>query len=200
MRMRATPALTLKPLLGLVVVALVLATSARAESMAVPAQMQVPILMKVLAYDRQFDTKAGTALTIGIIYTASDPSSAKATDQISDTLYGFAGKTVRKVPVKYFQIEYTNVADLEAFVKAKGVNVFYLAPGNDKALPAILKLSQARGITTLTGVPDYVKRGVSVGVGLSQDKPQILINLTSARSEGSEFDANLLRIAIVVGK
>lgn len=189
-----------KPLLGRVVVILGLATSARAESMAVPAQMQVPILMKVLAYDRQFDAKTGSALTIGIIYTASDPSSSKATDQISDTLYGFAGKTVRKVPIKYYQIEYTTPAELDAFVRAKGVNVFYVAPGNDKALPAILKLSQSRGITTLTGVPDYVKRGVSVGVGLSQDKPQILINLTSARSEGSEFDANLLRIATVLGK
>lgn len=189
-----------KSLLGRVVVILGLATSARAESMAVPAQMQVPILMKVLAYDRQFDAKTGNALTIGIIYTASDPSSSKATDQISDTLYGFAGKTVRKVPIKYYQIEYTTPAELEAFVRAKGVNVFYVAPGNDKALPAILKLSQSRGITTLTGVPDYVKRGVSVGVGLSQDKPQILINLTSARSEGSEFDANLLRIAVVMGK
>ena len=132
---------------GLAAFALGLATSARAESMAVPAQMQVPILMKVLAYDRQFDAKAGAALTIGIIYTASDPSSAKSTDQISDTLYGFAGKTVRKVPIKYYQIEYTTPAELEAFVKAKGVNVFYVAPGNDKALPAILKLSQSRAIT-----------------------------------------------------
>jgi len=187
---------------ALVLLTLVAALSlpARADSMAVPADLRVPILMKVLAYDRQFDTKAAGALTIGIIYSPSDGSSSKATDQISDTLYKLAGKTVRKVPVKYFQIEYTTPAELEAFVKAKSVNVFYVAPGNDKSLPEILKLSQARGITTLTGVPEYVKRGVAVGVTMAQDKPQILINLPSARSEGSEFDANLLRIATVLGR
>lgn len=180
------------------VLAALLAGPALAESMPVPAGAQVPILMKVLTYDRQFDAKAAGTLVIGIIYSPADSVSAKATDQISDTLFGFAGKTVRKAAIKYFQIEYSGAADLEAFVKAKGVNVFYLAPGNDKVLPAILKVSQARGITTLTGVPEYVKRGVSVGVGMAQDKPQILINLPSARSEGSEFDANLLRIATVI--
>jgi len=39
---------------------------------------------------------------------------------------------------------------------------------------------------------------VAVGIGVRQDKPQILINLASARSEGSEFDASLLRIATVL--
>lgn len=182
----------------LLTIAAALARPAGAQGMAVEAGLQVPILMKVLAYDRQFDARAAGTLTIGILYAPSDSASSKATGQISDTLYGFAGKTVRKVPIKYFQVEYTSAAELEAFVKAKGINAFYVAPGLDKALPAILKLAQARGITTLTGVPDYVKRGVSVGVGMGADKPQIIINLASAKSEGSEFDANLLRIATVL--
>ncbi len=182
----------------LLAAAAALAGPAGAQGMAVEAGLQIPILMKVLAYDRQFDVRAAGTLTIGILYAPSDSASSKATGQISDTLYGFAGKTVRKVPIKYFQVEYTSAAELEAFVKAKGINAFYVAPGLDKALPAILKLAQARGITTLTGVPDYVKRGVSVGVGMGADKPQIIINLASAKSEGSEFDANLLRIATVL--
>ena len=53
-------------------------------------------------------------------------------------------------------------------------------------------------ITTVTGVPDYVRRGVAVGIGMAQNKPKVLINLPSSRSEGSDFDANLLRIATVL--
>jgi hypothetical protein len=45
-----------------------------------------------------------------------------------------------------------------------------------------------------------VRRGVAVGIGLDQDKPQILINLASARAQGSDFDASLLRIATVLGQ
>jgi hypothetical protein len=37
-----------------------------------------------------------------------------------------------------------------------------------------------------------------VGVGRSQERAQILINLTSSRAEGCEFDASLLRIATVL--
>jgi hypothetical protein len=51
----------------------------------------------------------------------------------------------------------------------------------------------------VTGVPDYVRRGVAVGIGVVQDKPQVLINLAAARAEGSDFDASLLRIATILG-
>ena len=85
-------------------------------------------------------------------------------------------------------------------MKEKGISALYLAPGSAKALPAVLKVSEDLDLTTLTGVPDYVRRGVAVGIGVEQDKPQILINLAAARAEGSDFDASLLRIATVLGQ
>jgi hypothetical protein len=39
---------------------------------------------------------------------------------------------------------------------------------------------------------------VSVGIGVADNRPQILINLASTKAEGSEFDASLLRIATVL--
>jgi hypothetical protein len=62
-----------------------------------------------------------------------------------------------------------------------------------------LKMSQTYAITSLTGVPEFVDRGVAIGIGVKPDKrPDILINLLSSRKEGSDFDASLLRIARVV--
>lgn len=171
---------------------------AHTQGMAIPAEMQMTLIFKILTYDRQFEAKAGTELVIGIVYDPSDPASRAATDEVVSTLYKFSGKTVKKLPIKYFTIEYTTPKDLEAFIKAKGINMLYLAPGVTKSLPDVLKISQARRITTATGVPDYVRKGVSVGIGERQDKPQILINLPSSKSEGSEFDASLLRIATVI--
>ncbi len=183
-----------------VVMALLFALSraAAAESMAFSAEIQVPLLLKILTYDRQLEAKAGTDLVIGIIHDPADRDSSKAADEIATTLYKFAGKTVKRLPIKYFLIEYTKPADLEAFVKAKGINMLYVTPGVSRALPDIIKLSQARHLTTTTGVPDYVRKGVAVGIGERQNKPQILINLPASKSEGSEFDASLLRIATVV--
>jgi len=177
-----------------------LALPATAEEMALSAENQLPLLLKVLTYDRNLEQKAGKELAIGIVHDPSDRDSAKATDEIATTLYKYGGKTVKKLPIKYFTIEYTSPPDLEKIVKSKGISVLYVAPGVAKNLPAIVKVSQANHLTSVTGVPDYVRKGVAVGIGVVQDRPQILINLASSKSEGSEFDASLLRIATVLGR
>jgi hypothetical protein len=168
--------------------------------MALAAEVQIPLLLKVLTYDRNFEHKAGRELAIGIVHDPADRDSAKATDEVGTTLFKFTSRTVKGLPLKYYTIEFTGLADLERFVKEKKISVLYLAPGNAKNLTALLKVSEDLDLTTLTGVPDYVRRGAMVGIGVNQDKPQILINLASARAGGSDFDASLLRIATVLGQ
>jgi hypothetical protein len=183
--------------LGLV--ALLRATGlAAAEPMPLTPDLQVPLILKILTYDRHFEAKAGRDLAIGIVYAPADPSSVKAANDISDTLFRFAGKTVKRLGIRYFLIEFTTPEKLEQSIAQRGISVLYLAPGNAKNLAAVTKVSQARGITTATGVPDYVRKGVSVGIGIADDRPQILINLPSTKAEGSEFDLSLLRIATVL--
>lgn len=169
-----------------------------AEEMPLRPELQVPLLLKILTYDRHFETKAGHELAIGIVYVPDDQGSIDASQQITDTLYRFRDKTVKGKAVRFFTFEYRNPEKLERSITERGVSVLYVAPGCSRFLDGILKVSQARGVTTATGVPDYVRRGVSVGIGLADDRPQILINQASARAEGSEFDASLLRIATVV--
>lgn len=171
---------------------------ARAQTAPVPVDLQVTLILKVLTYDLQLVQKAKSELTVGILYSAADPASVQAKDDVQKIFQQFADKTIRKLPIRYVVIENTTPAELQSRILANRVNVLYLTPGNGANLGQILQLSQSRGIVTTTGVPDYVQRGVAVGISLRQDKPQILINLASARSEGSEFDASLLRIATVV--
>lgn len=172
--------------------------AAAAEPMPLTPDLQVPLILKILTYDRHFEAKAGPELVIGIVYAPADPSSVKAANDVSDTLYRFAGKTVKRLPIRYFLVEFTTPENLERSIAQRSISVLYVAPGNARNLAGISKVSQARGVTTTTGVPDYVKRGVSVGIGVADERPQILINLPSTRSEGSEFDASLLRIATVL--
>ena len=169
-----------------------------AEEMALSPDLQGLILLKILTYDRNLESRAGAELVVGILYAPTDPQSVKGANEVSDTFYRFAGKTVKKLKVRYLLVEYTSPEALERSVATRGIDVLYLAPGNAQNLAGITKVSQARSITTTTGVPDYVRRGVCVGVGNAQDRAQILINLTSCRAEGCEFDASLLRISTVL--
>jgi hypothetical protein len=168
------------------------------EPMPFPADVQITLLLKILTYDRFFQVKAKSAVTIGIIYVASDPESVQAKDAILKTLEAVADRTIKNVPIKAVAVEYRDGPSLEKTVRT-GINVFYIAPGNAASLASVLKVSHTHGITTATGVPEYVQRGVAIGIGIKADKkPDILINLPSSRQEGSEFDASLLRIATVV--
>jgi hypothetical protein len=187
--------LFLVPLLGLGVL-----PPAGAEQMALPVGRQVQLLFKILNYDRNLEKKAGPVLGIGIIYVGTDRDSRNATDELESALFKVKDIPVNKqgLPFKVYDREYTSKADLERFVKEKLISVLYVAPGNARNLDDIVQLSRELGLTTATGVPEYVKRGVSVGMTLAQDAPQILINLQSTRAEGSEFTASLLRYATIV--
>jgi hypothetical protein len=166
-----------------------------AQTMPVEAERQVQILLKVLTYDRQFEAKAKDRLKVGIVYVDADPASVKAADEIGTTLKKYEDKTVRKVPITWVLIPYTTPAAVEQKIKAEGVSLLYIAPGNTKHLSELIRISQAHKLTSVTGVPEYVDKGVAVGVGFERDKPRIYINLASCKSEGSEFDASLLQIA-----
>ena len=177
-----------------------LLTSARAfagqDEMVVAADRQVPLLLKILTYDRHLE-RVGQHLMIGIVRSPTSAASAKACGEVQAILQSYLGKTVKQIPIDYQWADYAGPEKLLTWAKTKKINVFYVSPGNEKNLAAILKVGQENGISSMTGVPAYVERGVAVGIGERQAKPQILINLESSRREGSEFDASLLRAATI---
>jgi YfiR/HmsC-like len=168
------------------------------DAMAVSPDLQIPLLLKVLTYDRHFENRAATELNICIVYAPGNAASASAMTAISGVFRTFSDKTVKNLVIRHASVGFTNEVALARFAQLNKVNVFYIAPGNAQNLETLLRISGGQQIITTTGVPDYVERGVAVGIGVRQDKPQILINLASSKSAGIEFDASLLRIARVI--
>jgi hypothetical protein len=176
-----------------------MARAGGAEEVPVPASVQVPIFLKILTFDRNFEKRVRTQLTIGIVYVEEDPASRQARDELVKVLKSYDDKTIKGLPITYFLVPYTTEPSIMESAKSQGINVFYIAPGNAAHLAALLKISQKHRITTISGVPQYVEQGVAVGLDLNSDnKTRILINLKSSRMEGAAFDANLLRLVTVL--
>jgi hypothetical protein len=177
----------------------VLPLTVQAEEMPVPANIQVPLILKILTFDRNFSHKITSSLCIGIVYDPLNPVSHQAKTEIAQTLEQYTTKTIRQLPIKYVSLEYSGEQPLDEIASVNDINVFYIMPGTAEYLPALLRVSQAHQITTVTGVPDYVEQGVAVGIGVKKNrKPGILINLPASKSQGNAFEANLLRLAVVV--
>ena len=165
-----------------------------------PEEFQVPIFLKTLTYDRSLGAKIRDTIQIGVLYFPDDAQSKKNKDAIIENLKLNKDKTVNGLPFSFMEIEFSAKKSLDDVIKAKKINVLYIAYDHSNVLNDIFQITRTKKILTVTGQVDYVKKGVSLGLGLEKGKPQILVNLDSARAEGSDFNASLLKLCkIVVG-
>ena len=59
-------------------------------------------------------------------------------------------------------------------------------------------MTRAQKIITLASQEQYIGRGLTVGVFLTQGSPRILVNLRAAKAERVDFDSAIGRVARVV--
>lgn len=160
--------------------------------------VQYPLFLKILTFDRQLDRRAGTEVVIGVVYQERVRASWLAKDEFLSVMANSPIKRIRNTPVRAVSINIDGDANLEDELVRKGVDVIYVAPLRAHDIRKITRLSRRRHLLTLTGVPDYVDAGVAIGIGISGETPEILVNLISAKKEGADLHASLLRLARLV--
>ncbi len=72
-------------------------------------------------------------------------------------------------------------------------SALYLGSANQ--LDAALTYTRAKGVLSITGSPELVPKGVSLGVGVSGGKPQILLNISSSKAEGVDWSHAILKVS-----
>ncbi|OQY26885.1 MAG: hypothetical protein B6244_12275 [Candidatus Cloacimonetes bacterium 4572_55] len=172
-----------------------------ADDMPVPPDLQVSLILKILTYDRALLERCPESINIGILYVEGDKKSENGKDEITSIFKNFGEKkTISGMPFKYFELGWKQKSDLENDLKENEINLLYVMPGNRDNLSTITELSRLHHILTASGVPDYAEEGLSIAIGIEDERAQIIINLVATKAEGVNLDTKLLRIAKVVGK
>ena len=153
----------------------------------IPSGEQLALIRKVWTLDRNFPQK-GT-ITVAIVYQRLDPESEVTKEEMLN-----AGRNLRGLQFILVDMESLNT-DWRAF---NGVHVVYLAPLRGVNLTALLEATRKRSIRTFTGVPEYVARGVAVGIASEHNRTVIMVNQRAARAEGANLSSQLLKLARVV--
>ena len=145
------------------------------QNMPVPENIQAALLPKVLKFSPDFSSK--NKIKMLIVY---DNNSMNSKDNFIKEL----GKSILVRAVR--------VNDLEKSIY--GIDLVYFMPGlQDKAF-----LCKKYKVLSVTGISQYVEQGeVSLGFGLQNNKPKILVNINSLENEGQSLSSDLLRIAII---
>ncbi|QTA89162.1 YfiR family protein [Desulfonema magnum] len=72
-------------------------------------------------------------------------------------------------------------------------SVIYI--GDASKLDTVIRYTRANKVLSITGIPELVIRGVSLGVGISGRKPQILLNLSSSKAEDISWNHAILKVS-----
>ena len=173
--------------------------SAHAQEMAAPAEVQIPLLFKILTFDRRLGDRApGNDIVIAVVFQTGFRSSLVARNQIVDALKAMQDSTISGHPVHWVAVEWKDAEQLRLALIRERTDVVYLTPVRGVDLDPITRVARAGRMTTFTGVPLYVEQGVALSVGIVREHPQIIVNLPATRAEGSDFTSQLLRLCKVI--
>jgi len=173
--------------------------SAQAQKMAAPAEIQVPLLFKILTFDRRLATRPpGDVMVIAVVFQTGYRASLVARNQIVDALKAMEDSTISGHPVRWVAVEWIDEEQVRLALIRERTDVVYVTPLRGVELHPLIRTARAAGMTTFTGVPLYVEQGVALSIGIVRERPQIIVNLAATRAEGSDFTSQLLRVCKVV--
>lgn len=168
-----------------------------AQSMDLPVEVQVPIFLKLLTFDRNLETTAGTELVIAVLYQGGNRESQQVSHQVETELRK-ASKLFEGLSTRVLLIDLEGVDDLGARLRQDSVQAMYVGPLRAVDLRPLLKASRAAQVRSFSGVGRFVNQGVAMGALLRGNLPEIVINLPAARQEGADYPAQVLKLARVI--
>lgn len=174
----------------------VMSATAHAQS-DLPMDLQVPLFLRVLTYDRALNRNGGGELVIAVLYDAGNAASNTARTSFVRAVRGGRVSSVAGRSIKVVEIN-AAAGQVDASLKQHRAAAAYVAPGLDARLREIVSAATANKVTLLSGSASHARRGVAVAVGEQGGKPKLFINLPAARSAGADLPAPLLNIAEVI--
>ncbi len=157
---------------------------------------QALVLVRALAYDRNLPDRAGSSVSVGILYKAD--AGGEVANQAHDAFTALGGVKVGGLPLESTLIPWTDSDALKLSLKDGGVDAVYVVTGFTDEVEAIKTVTRENDILTLAGERSYIDAGMSVGVFDKGGEPKLAINLPASKAEGASFSAELLRLAEVI--
>ena len=181
-----------------VILLLVAVPGVLSDPLMVPPEIQVPIFLKILTYDRTYEEWDGRTIRIAVLYAPGSAESEEYAESIIRHLAQRSGKTINDLPFDFEKFPMGSARLLEERIRRDTFDVLYLAPGLAGSLEEIISLSHKHHVLTISAVADDVPRGVMFALEVKGGKPRILVNLGSARAAGRRLKSKLLRLCRVI--
>ncbi|MEZ4231722.1 MAG: YfiR family protein [Polyangiaceae bacterium] len=181
--------------LGLIALGAVSPSVVLAQDVTVPIRLQVKLLAKVAAYDRNMEERAGGKVRVLVLQASSDAESQRTAQRIVAALErepkiaGLGHTQTRR--------DYDGARELVKAVKEESFDIVYVTPGLEDEVDEIRGALTGIDVLSVSAVASHVPDGIVLGFDLSGGKPKLQVNLTQAKQQNVAFKSSLLRLAKV---
>lgn len=177
----------------IVVLTLLAGGMAQADDLIEP-RLALPLFLKIITYDENFEPSEVDAVAIHLLYDKSNGSSYEMMIKTKEFFLANAGLTVKKVPVKFHAVEFSQSDSVWITIDEDDYNMMIVAGIDDDAIGRIMAEIKGKNIRSFSFDPALISAGVAVGIKMRKAKKAIFVNLSAARDEGSKFSAHLLKM------
>jgi len=160
---------------------------------------QYELFQKILAFDRSWKKRNPAELNLAILYEKDYELSCLIKDEFMEAVKERA--QIEGLPVRLTEMAVEEVSLWTQLLSLEKIFFLYIAPlrpaSQKNQLKKILALCNEFKVATFTGETQYVDLGVAIGLGVAEQKPQVIINLQAARKQGLELSSQLLRMSSI---
>ena len=160
--------------------------SASAQAQEVPGHLALMVMLKVLTYDTNFASRGSGDFVVLVPFAKGDAGRA------ADTVEKAEGVDLHSINDRALKFVAVPVSELGA---TKGSAVLLHAGMAAEVAKDIVGQATRARLYSLAFDEALVKEGSMLGVASNGGKPQVLINVTTARSAGVDFAPAVLRVA-----
>ncbi len=163
----------------------------------VPFDVQVPLVLKALTYDRNLKMRASDEVRIALVLPPKGAQSLA--DDLQAAIRKLPGRTINGLAVVFTVVSATDEASLEEGLRRGQWAAAYILPGFSRAeLTRVRRLCESRRVLPVAASIDDLQHGLAFGIGIQGSKPQIVVNLPASKACGSDFDLALLQLSRVL--
>ena len=181
---------------GFLAAVLFTASIAASAGTQVDVKAALPVLLKVLTYDVNFDARGAGPFVLLVV---SEPGQSAERSALMGSLKDSSVTEVKKRTLKYIAVEFRDEAQLQGEIDKNKASALLVVPGASTAtVKALWEVAQDNQLYALALDAETVQSFFPVGVTMVGDKPQIIINEKSSKAVGARFETVVLRMARVI--
>lgn len=170
--------------------------SLHGQTETVPVDLQVPLLLKAMKFERNFENKLSGSpkeVVIGVVYQEKLRRSFQSRNAFAANIQ----KLSFDIPIRLVLIPLNEDNSIPEMLDWSPLTILYITPMRGVDIVAITDKTRENGVISSSGIPLYGDKGVTLTFDLEKDRPKFVINRSSAEAEECDFSAQLLKLAII---